>query len=86
MEEFVVELEDVIDYLLLAVENDKPFVNCNHGRVALWYKTMESPCAPATNVNLKPDPESLFLQAQERRVKEQQGKAIQSLLDALLPE
>ena len=39
---FVVELEDVINYLLLAAENDKLFVNCNDACVALWYKTTES--------------------------------------------
>ena len=80
------ELEDVMDYLSLAVENDEPFVNRDDACVALWYETTESPCAPATNNDPKPDPKSLFLQAQDRRVKEQQRRAIQSLLDALLPK
>ena len=54
------ELEDVINYLLLVADNNKPFVNYNNPCVALWYKIAESPCALATNNYPKPVPKSLF--------------------------
>ena len=79
---FVVKLEDVLHYLSLTAENDAPFENCDNARVAL-YKTTESPCAPSTNNDLKLNPKS---KVQERRMKEQQVEAIQSLLDVFPPK
>ena len=86
MEAVVVKLEDVINYLFLATEIKKPFVNRDNLCVALRHKTTESPCTLTTNDDPKLAPKSRFIQAQERRMKDRQGRAIQSLLDALLPE
>ena len=75
----------MLHYLSLMEENNTPFVSFDNARVAL-YKTTESSCAPSNNDDPKPDPGSVFLQVQERRVKEQQVEEIQSLLGALPPK